>query len=227
MELRLSRRLEAAAEYVGRCKCAADIGCDHGKLAAYLILNNCCERVLAADIRPIPLARAAELFAQLKIEGHAETILSDGFDKIDSCIDVAVIAGMGADNIENIIDRCEWIKNPQKRLVLVPASRHGRLREYLYRAGFCLIEETAVAECGHCYAVMNVKYCGEKKEISAGFAAVGLIGETAAGKDAEKYLVTALKQAQRARDGELLSLSPRQGRVDRLTETIEYIRSRT
>lgn len=57
----LDARLLAAAAYVRRGALVADIGCDHGKLAVYLARTGAARRVVAADIRPAPLARARAL----------------------------------------------------------------------------------------------------------------------------------------------------------------------
>ena len=53
----LDARLLAAAAYVRRGALAADIGCDHGKLAVYLARTGTARHVVAVDIRPAPLAQ--------------------------------------------------------------------------------------------------------------------------------------------------------------------------
>ena len=54
----LDARLSAAAELVRPGLPAADIGCDHGKLAAVLAGSGRCPWVIGADLRPGPLAKA-------------------------------------------------------------------------------------------------------------------------------------------------------------------------
>ena len=50
----LDARLAAAAAYVRPGSAAADVGCDHGKLAAYLAASGRCPRVIASDVRAQP-----------------------------------------------------------------------------------------------------------------------------------------------------------------------------
>ncbi|MDO4566696.1 MAG: class I SAM-dependent methyltransferase [Oscillospiraceae bacterium] len=177
--LKLSKRLAAAASLVRRGSRAVDIGCDHGRLAAKLIQENICEMVIARDINAAPLARARALFERLDIAGRCTAQLADGLEGLckDDADDI-IIAGLGADIIIEIISKAPWLKDPSKRLVLLPSSRHAKLRRYLYREGFELISETAVVENGFCYSAMCAAYTGEKKEIDVGFAAIGLLSDS-------------------------------------------------
>ena len=60
---KLSKRLQAAADFVTVGSCAADIGTDHGFLPIYLIQSGKCPRAVAMDIRKGPLERAQEHIA--------------------------------------------------------------------------------------------------------------------------------------------------------------------
>lgn len=218
----LSRRLEAAAGCVPPGCRAADIGCDHGKLSAYLAIELGCS-VTAADLREGPLQKARELFASLGIGDRVRAVLSDGFDDVEPPFDTAVIAGIGADNIIGIIDRCEYLKRGV-RLVLVPASRHGLLRRYLGQSGFVIEKEIPICEAGHCYTVIQATYGGAPHSIDGGFAAVGLIaGDSSA--DGRLYIKNALLSAERALAGIEAAQSPDERQRAELMETINYLRS--
>ena len=52
---RLDARLQAAADFVRPGSTAADIGCDHGKLSAWLAGSGRCPLVFACDLREGPL----------------------------------------------------------------------------------------------------------------------------------------------------------------------------
>ena len=56
----LDARLAAAAELVRPGEPVADIGCDHGKLTAVLAASGRYPKVIGADLRPGPLAKAAQ-----------------------------------------------------------------------------------------------------------------------------------------------------------------------
>ena len=74
----LDARLAAAAAYVRPGSAAAAVGCDHGKLAAYLAASGRCPRVIASDVRAQPLARARALCAQLGVQALVDCRLGDG-----------------------------------------------------------------------------------------------------------------------------------------------------
>jgi len=48
--MKTDKRLRAAADWVEPCDIVADIGCDHGRLGAMLLLENRAKRLLASDI---------------------------------------------------------------------------------------------------------------------------------------------------------------------------------
>ena len=91
----LDARLLAAAAYVRRGALVADIGCDHGKLAVYLARTGAARRVVAADIRPAPLARARALVEKHRCGAAVECRLGDGLHVLspDEADDI-VIAGV-------------------------------------------------------------------------------------------------------------------------------------
>ena len=65
-------RLRAAADWVIPCDICADIGCDHGRFGATLLLEKRCHRLLAADISEKALAKAKSRLTTL---GLAEQTL--------------------------------------------------------------------------------------------------------------------------------------------------------
>ena len=193
--IKLPKRLAAAARLVREGSACADVGCDHGKLAAYLVLSNRCSGVTASDINERPLEKARELFARLGIADRVRTELCGGLDKIapHEAEDI-VIAGLGCDTILSIIDAAPWVACERKRLVLVPASHHALVRRGLYERGFRLLEERAVFERGHCYTVMSAQWCGSPKQIDELFAAVGLMEPGS--PDADRYIENERRKAE-------------------------------
>ena len=191
----LSKRLCAAASLVRQGACVADVGCDHGKLAAALILSGRASHVIATDIHPKPLEKARALFERLGIESKAVAVLCDGLAGIEAeRVTDVVIAGLGADTTAEILRAAPWLRDPQKRLILVPASHHERLRRALYAEGFALLSETAVCESGHCYSVMHAAWSGVPRRIAPSFAAIGLLrGDT---DDARAYLEEQKRRAE-------------------------------
>ena len=183
-EPKLTKRLLLAAEYVRNGKKVADVGCDHGKLSAFLLLSEKTPFVYATDIREKPLQKTEKLLSELCLDGKYCCMKTDGLSGIPAgAVDDIVMAGIGADVISHIISEAEWIKNNNIHLVLVPASKRERLRRFIASEGFEIEREEAVTDHGHSYAVMSVYYTGKKRELSVKEAWLGKIDtETADGK---------------------------------------------
>lgn len=163
----LSRRLSEAAELVRKGSVVADVGCDHGKLAAYLLDCGRADYVFATDIRKQPLEKAAALLSSEKYRNRSECILTDGLCGLpaDRITDV-VIAGVGYDVTGKIIKDAPWLYDPDKRLILVPASKHEKVRVFLAGEGFSILSEKAVFDKGHAYTVICSSYSGIKRELT-------------------------------------------------------------
>ncbi len=194
--IRLSKRLLCAAGAVRENARVADVGCDHGKLCAYLVASGRVPFAVATDISAPSLEKARALFAACGITDRARTVLCDGLSGVEpSEADDVVIAGVGADTAAAIIGACGWLRGAEKRLILVPASHHEKLRVWLYENGFALRSETAVFEDGRCYTVMTAAYTGEVKTIEPAFAALGLLRRDT--EDARRYFARERDKARR------------------------------
>lgn len=195
----LSPRLAAAAAFVRQGNRAVDVGCDHGYLAAWLVVSNSCPQVIATDINTKPLEKAKELFKRLGIDDRCRALQTFGLDGIDPVMaDDVIIAGLGGDAIIEIINRALWLKNSQKRLILCPTTRASRLRRWLYAQGFYLVSETAVIDGHFCYSVMHVAFCGRSCILAPGQAEIGILQPNS---DASKmYIERERKRAQRLFD---------------------------
>lgn len=155
----LDARLAAAAAYVRPGSTVADIGCDHGKLSAWLAGSGRCPLVFACDLREGPLQKARETCAPWADRvvfrlGSGLKVLAPG-----EAQDI-VIAGMGAETIMEILDAAPWVFDGRYNLILVPATKHSLLRRWLARRGFALQSESLCTAAGRWYAVMNARYTG-------------------------------------------------------------------
>jgi tRNA (adenine22-N1)-methyltransferase len=216
-EIKLTARLSAAAEAVRSGAKLADVGCDHGRLCAFLVASGRCPSAVATDINEKPLAKAGALFKRLGLEGRARALLCDGLAGLSSReADDVVIAGLGFETVAGIIAAAAWLRDGAKRLILVPSSRHARLRRWLWREGFDIIREKAVCEGAYCYTVMTAAYSGAAKEASAAEAALGRTwdGSEEAKRYAEREYLRARRVAENAAD--------RQKRME-AREVMEYI----
>ncbi|MBQ7859614.1 MAG: SAM-dependent methyltransferase [Faecalibacterium sp.] len=158
----LDARLSATA---GLCRPGlpvADIGCDHGKLTAYLACSGLYPRVIGADLRPGPLSKAVLAVKSARCEDRVDLRLGDGLSVLQPYeVGTVVLAGVSAQTTIEILQAAPWVFSPQgPRLVLVPATKHATLRGWLYQQGFALAADLPVQAGGKWYAVMAADYTG-------------------------------------------------------------------
>ncbi len=220
--MKLSRRLEAAASLVRRGSFAADVGCDHGKLAAALAQRGICPRVLASDLRPGPLTGARALVERLGLGDRVQLALADGLcGAPPELVDDVIIAGLGAEETARIILGAPWLKHPDKRLVLVPASRHGLLRELLAREGYEILKEIPVQEAGQLYTVMSARYCARPRELTSRERELGLIDPSL--PEGRSYWLRVLGRCRRIEAGLLQAAREDPELLRRQRELARYI----
>ena len=146
----LDARLSAAAELVRPGEPVADIGCDHGKLTAVLAASGKYPKVIGADLRPGPLAKAEQTLEYAGCKDRAELRLGDGLSVLSTGeVSTIVLAGVSAQTTWEIIEKAPWVSAPGgPRLVMVPATRHSDLRRWLWEHGFSLAADRPVQAAG-------------------------------------------------------------------------------
>lgn len=158
MKLPISSRLLACCRFIRPGERVADIGCDHGYLGIYLLLNNIASAVIAADVNTQPLDSAVHNANKYGVADRMSFYLSDGARSIPRDFDAMVCAGMGADTIVSILDAAPWLKSENYRLVLQCQSKTPMLRQYLSQQGFRICRETALKDGRFIYTAMEVCY---------------------------------------------------------------------
>ena len=174
----LDARLTAVAALVREGEPVADIGCDHGKLTAVLAASGKYPKVIGADLRPGPLAKAKQTLEHADCQDRAELRLGDGLSVLSPGeVGTIVLAGVSAQTTWEILEKAPWVFTAGgPRLVLIPATRHSDLRRWLWEHGFALAADRPVQAAGRWYAVMAAEYTGEVRTPS--FAEC-LFGKTA------------------------------------------------
>ena len=174
--IKLTNRLSAVAQLVRENASLADVGCDHGYLPAYLILNGRIKSAVAGDINEGPLNSCIQLVAEYSLEDKIKCVLSNGLQNIDEkdCSDIA-ICGMGGELIAQILDACSWSKNKDKHFILNPMTHPEILRKYLCDNGFEIQEDIVVKEGRHYYSVFDAYYTGNVKSYPKSYYYLGNI----------------------------------------------------
>lgn len=156
MKLPISRRLQVCAGFVAPGERVADIGCDHGYLGIYLLLNNRASSIIAADINPGPLQAAVINSEKYGVRERMQFFLSDGVTNIPRDFDTMVFAGVGGDTMISVLEAAPWLRSHQYRLILQCQSKTPMLRQYLSEKGWRITEESVLRDGKFLYTVMEV-----------------------------------------------------------------------
>ena len=156
--IRLDERLKCALDLLQGTRTVADIGSDHGKLTAALLLEGRCERVIAGDISRDCLQKTCRLIDSLSLQNRAETRLGSGLSILapGEC-DAAAVMGMGGELITELLRAAPATVKAMDRIVLQPMSGMDKLRKWLYENCFHVMEDRLAVADGRWYQVICVQ----------------------------------------------------------------------
>lgn len=161
-------RIEAIASLVDNDALVVDIGTDHAYLPIYLYENDITKNIVASDISSNALLFAKNNLEKHNLRGKIKLVVSDGFKNLDECFDIAIISGVGTENIKKILDN-EVLPN---KLILSSHKNVSDLREYMFKIGYKIEKEIIVYENNIYYNI--IKYVKEKDNLSKYDLLVGL-----------------------------------------------------
>lgn len=168
--IRLDERLGCALDMLNGAKCVADIGCDHGKLSAALLLEGRCERVIAGDISFDCLEKARRIIEEYGLMDRAQTRLGSGLTVLSpgEC-DAAAILGMGGELMVELLETSSDTAERLERLVLQPMSGIEELRQWLYEHSYHVLEDRLVSVGARFYQLLSVRKSVEADSWPDGF----------------------------------------------------------
>lgn len=147
-------RIKKLCAYLSPCVTFADVGCDHGYCTQYMLKNSLCERAIISDISQKCLNKAQVLLKNYIADGKCTPVLCSGLEKIENSTDLVLIAGMGGEEIVNIL-KCAFIP---ENFVLQPMRNAREVREYLLQNGAEITQDDVFESGGKYYFVI----CGKR-----------------------------------------------------------------
>ncbi len=138
------------------CDTFADIGCDHGYLAMAMLKGGKCRRVIISDISAKCLKKAEDLLAKHIENGDAESAVSDGFDNINKC-DLALIAGMGGEEIIDILTRAKAQDKLPNKLLLQPMKNCDKVRLCALDLGYKIVYDKVFTSAKKFYNLILIE----------------------------------------------------------------------
>lgn len=163
--MKLSKRLYALSDLIGDGEVVADIGCDHAQLCIHLIDSGKCKRAYACDINEGPLTQAKKNIEYYKLENKIDICLSDGLAAVHDDVTTVVMAGMGFETIQMILNQNKE-KLISKRKFIVQANKDVEgLRNWISKHQYKIIKEVVVFEDSHYYQII-VFVCEKDNSLS-------------------------------------------------------------
>ncbi|MDE5896603.1 MAG: class I SAM-dependent methyltransferase [Clostridia bacterium] len=121
------KRIREICGCLPRVKVYADVGCDHGYCARYMLEDLKGERVYVTDVSAESLKKAERLLAAHVAEGRCVPVCCDGLSGVPEPCGCVLIAGLGGEEIVHILKQSGL---PEK-FVLQPMKNAEKVREYL------------------------------------------------------------------------------------------------
>ena len=122
----------------------------------HLVQSGRCPFVIAADLRCGPLQKAQALAQLHGVQQQVSCRLGDGLSVVRAGeVQDIVIAGMGGENIADILSRAPWTKEG-RLLVLQPMSKADVLRRFLFEHGY-RVETERLVEDGPVYELLTAR----------------------------------------------------------------------
>ena len=167
--MKLSKRLQAIAEFVSETDRVIDIGCDHANLDIYL-----CElykdiKIIASDIHEGALQQAKSNIEKHNLAKRIETRLGDGLTIVNpSEFDTIIISGMGFHNIKKILSNEPKMVNYPK-IVIQCNTDVVKLRTFVTKLGYRISKEELVMDNDIIYTIIEFTQGVEKYNYSQNY----------------------------------------------------------
>ncbi|MBR7186860.1 MAG: SAM-dependent methyltransferase [Clostridia bacterium] len=143
----MTRRLEIICSHLFSCNVFADIGCDHGYCTQFMFRKALCKKAYISDISAGSLQKAAHLLEKEVKEGSCIPIVANGLEGIPEPCDLALIAGMGGEEIISILEKFPL----PEAFVLQPMKNSEKVRSFLIGRGASIDRDYTFEDGGKFY----------------------------------------------------------------------------
>ena len=186
----LQPRLRMLADLVPPGARLADIGTDHGYVPVTLLLEGKIPSAIASDIAEEPLQHARRTAEEYGIEtglSFRHTAGLTGYQSGEA--DCYLIAGMGGETIEHILDAAPWMSEEDALLILQPQTKQEELRLWLSENGYRIEKERLALDKQVLYNIFLVRG-GECRKLSEpeAYCGIGLSEDPLYGQFIEKQV---------------------------------------
>ncbi len=140
-------RVGTICAYLSEADVFADVGCDHGFMAKYMLENGLCRRAYISDVSEKSLQKAKALLSREIEAGRCIPVVADGLKGLKEPCDLLLIAGLGGEETVRILTESYL---PQK-FVFQPMKNAEKLRAYLVEKGAGIEHDLTFKEGAYFY----------------------------------------------------------------------------
>lgn len=155
-------RIKKLCAYLKNCQSFADVGCDHGYCTEYMLKNGLCKTAVISDVSAKSLSKAEKLLAPYISCGKCRSVCCNGLEKIDDKTDLVLIAGMGGEEIIQILSAAYIPRS----FVFQPMKNVQKVREFLIANGAGITADEPFQSGGKFYFVIEGKRNGNPANYS-------------------------------------------------------------
>ncbi|MBM7623198.1 tRNA (adenine(22)-N(1))-methyltransferase [Sporohalobacter salinus] len=153
--MKLSIRLKEIIDLISEPYSIADIGTDHAYLPIYLAENFHCEKLIASDVKVEPYQIAEKNVQEAGVDEVIDVRLGCGLSVLEpNEVRTAVIAGVGANTIIEIMAANKKITDSITEFILQPMNYTAKLRQWLINNNFQIIDEGLAKERDRFYEII-------------------------------------------------------------------------
>lgn len=148
-------RIQIICSYLKPCYTFADVACDHGYCAEYMLKNDLCRKAVISDVSAKSLEKAEKLLSGYIKNGRCRSVCCDGLEKIDGA-DEVLIAGIGGEEIVKILKN-SYIP---ETFIFQPMKNAEALRAYLLENGCKIQTDDVFTDGKNYYFIISGKSAG-------------------------------------------------------------------
>ena len=133
----------------------ADIGADHGKLMIALFEGGIVSHGYAVENKKGPYNRLVKALQEKGIEDDIVPLFSDGIKDLPASVHTVIIAGMGGNNIINILKKYPEKAKQIQTLIVDAHNAVPKVRKEVSKLGFIIADEKIVREDNVFYEIIK------------------------------------------------------------------------
>lgn len=151
----MTERLRIICSHLPEVNTFADVGCDHGYCAQYMLRSGRCKTAYISDVSAGSLSKAEKLLEKEIRAGACVPVCADGMKGLPE-VGCVLIAGLGGEEIVRILTE-GYIP---AAFVLQPMKNSERVREFLISNGCAILSDYTFFAGGKYYDLIAGKSAG-------------------------------------------------------------------